>query len=177
METFIESTMTSVINAPFEKINLTDWLFTLKDYEYRACSSAHIAAGNSLNEDGKRMSINVEQIADNLLIQHYVEEITERNHCSVNSISDSLSPAGQTTLRIKWELKIKEISNSSCEFSNHVVISLTDDFKEFIKISNITDLEPVRKSMLYNLTEHNKEETPLFAKNIETKALSGIWEL
>lgn len=177
MEHFIESTMTSVINAPFENIDLTDWLFTLKDAEYRDCSSAHLAAGNSVTPEGKRMSVNVEQIADNLLIQHYVEEIGERNHCCVNSVSDSLSPAGRTTLGIKWELKIEKISGSSCEFSNHVVISLTEDFREFIRKSNITDPEPVRLGMLYNLTAHNKEETPLFAKDIEAKALSGLWIL
>lgn len=176
MEAFTESTMTAVINAPFESINLTEWLFTLKDHEYKECSSAHIAAGNSLTENGKRISINVEQIADNLLIQHYIEDIAEKHHCSVNSISDSLSAAGRTTLGIQWELKIKKISESSCEFSNHVVISLTDHFKEILKKSNISDLEPIRSGMHYNLKEHNEEETPLFAKNIENKALSGIWK-
>lgn len=175
MEAFTESRMTAVINAPFESINLTEWLFTLKDYEYQECSPAHIAGGNSSTKDGKRMSLNVEQIADNLLIQHYIEDIGERNHCCVNSISDSLSPAGRTTLGIKWELKIKKISDSSCEFSNHVVISLTDQFIELLKKSNISDLEPIRSGMTFNLKEHNQEETPLFAKNIEYKALSGIW--
>lgn len=175
METFTESTMTAVINAPFESINLTEWLFTLKDYEYQQCSSAHIAAGNSITKNGRRMSLNVEQIADSLLIQHYVEDIAQRNHCSVNSISDSLTPAGRTTIGVKWELKIEKISDSSCQFSNHVAISLTDHFKESLKNFNIYDLEPVRNGMFHNLKEHNQEETPLFAKDIEHKALSGIW--
>jgi hypothetical protein len=114
MEVFTESTATVVINASLEKINLTEWLFTLKDHEYQACSSAHIASGNSISKEGKRMSINVEQIADNLLIQHYIEDIGQRNHCRVYSVSDSLSPAGRTTLGITWELKLNKISDSSC---------------------------------------------------------------
>lgn len=107
MESFTESTTTAIINAPLENINLTEWLFTLKDKEYQECSASHIAAGNSIAEDGRRISINVEQIAGNLLIQHYVEDISERNHCAVNSVSDSLSPLGRTTLIIKWELRVK----------------------------------------------------------------------
>lgn len=175
MKAFTESTMTVVINAPLESIDLTEWLFTLKDHEYQACSSAHIAGGNSISKEGKRMSINVEQIADNLLIQHYIEDIVQRNHCRVYSVSDSLSPAGRTSLGITWELKIKKISESSCEFSNHVIISLTNHFLDLLKKSNITDLEPIRNGMNHNLKAHNEEETPLFAKDIEAKALAGIW--
>ena len=122
------------------------------------------------------MSINVEQIADNLLIQHYVEEIGEKHHCCVNSVSDSLTPAGRTTLGIKWEIKIKKISESTCEFSNHVVISLSEHFLESLRKLNVSDLEPIRDNMYKNLKEHNDEETPLFARDIESKALSGIWD-
>ncbi|MFC3158543.1 hypothetical protein SAMN05443633_1179 [Chryseobacterium arachidis] len=175
MEAFTESTMTAVINAPLESINLTEWLFTLTDQEYKQCSSAHIACGNSLSTEGKRMSINVEQIADNLLIQHYVEDVAEKDHCSVNSISDSLSPSGRTTLGIKWELKLAKISESSCELSNHVVVYLTEDFQESMKKLNISDLDPIKNDMSAHLREHNQEETPLFAKDIESKALAGVW--
>lgn len=175
MESFTESTTTAIINAPLETINLTEWLFTLRDKEYQECSSSHIAAGNSVAEDGRKVSINVEQIAGNLLIQHYVEDISERDHCAVNSVSDSLSPLGRTTLIIKWELKIKKLSDSSCELSNHVVISLTDHFIQLLTAAGVSDLEPIRIGMKDNLEAHNKEETPLFAANIEKKALSGSW--
>jgi hypothetical protein len=174
MDSFTESTTTAIINAPLETINLTEWLFTLKDREYQECSSSHIAAGNSVTEDGRRMSINVEQIAGNLLIQHYEEDISKRDHCAVHSVSDSLSPLGRTTLIIKWELKVKKLSDSSCELSNHVVISLTTHFLQLLKEAGISDLDPIRVTMKDNLEEHNKEETPLFAANIQKKALSGL---
>jgi hypothetical protein len=175
MKSFTESTATAIINAPLETINLTEWLFTLQDKEYQECSASHIAAGNSVAEDGRRMSINVEQIAGNLLIQHYIEDISERDHCAVNSVSDSLSPLGRTTLMIKWELKVKKRSDSSSELSNHVMISLTEHFLQLLREAGISDLEPIRSGMKDNLEAHNKEETPLFAVNIEKKALSGIW--
>lgn len=175
MEPFTESTTTAIINVPLENINLTEWLFTLKDKEYQECSASHIAAGNSTAEDGRRISINVEQIAGNLLIQHYVEDISERDHCAVNSVSDSLSPLGRTSLIIKWELRVKKLSDSSCELSNHVVISLTEHFLQLLNQAGVSDLEPVRINMKDNLEAHNIEETPLFAENIQKKALSGVW--
>lgn len=64
MEILAESTAVAIINAPVEKINVTEWLFTLKDDEYQACSSAHIGGGWSISKDGKRISLNVEQVGE-----------------------------------------------------------------------------------------------------------------
>lgn len=170
-----ESTATAIIHCAAEKINLAEWLFTLKDHEYQSCSEAHIAGGVSSSKDGKRMSINVEKISDNLLVQHYIEEIGGRNHCKVNSVSDSISSLGTTKLGITWELKVVALNNESCEFSNRVIVNATTEFLALLKSHNITDLAIVKSQMKQNVMLHNQEETPLFAKDIETKAIAGIW--
>jgi hypothetical protein len=41
------STVTHIIKAPLEKVNIADWLFNLPDAEYQRCSHAHIAAGHT----------------------------------------------------------------------------------------------------------------------------------
>lgn len=79
-------------------------------------------------------------------------------------------------LGIIWELKINRLSESSNEFSNHVVVFLTADFLDLLTKVNITDLEPIQNNRHQNLKTHNEEETPLFAKGIEKKALNGIWK-
>ncbi|MBS7254023.1 hypothetical protein [Flavobacterium branchiicola] len=175
MKLLAESTSVAIINTPLQRVDLTEWLFTLKDSEYKACSPDHLAAGNSITADGKRMSVNVEQIAGNLLIQHYVEDISKRDHCRVQSISDSIAGAGKTKLQIIWELKIKNINPASCELSNNVKVSATTEFLALMNSLNVTDLQPVADEMLQNLIHHNNEETPLFAKDIEAKAIKGIW--
>ncbi|MBA4056484.1 MAG: hypothetical protein C0490_17340, partial [Marivirga sp.] len=167
---------TSIINAPIEKIDLTNWLFTLKDSEYQACSKAHIAGGTSLSNTGKRMSLNVERIAGNLLVQHYVEDVSKKDHCRVKSISDSFSAMGDTRLGIMWELKVKKLSETSCELSNHVVVLYTDEFRVLLNKANILDLTSVKNSMSANVSAHNQEETPNFAQDIENKALAGVWD-
>lgn len=175
MEMLAESTARARINAPIDNINLTEWLFTLKSDEYRSCSASHLAAGSSFTTDGKRMSLNVEKVADTLLIQHYVEDISEKQLCRVHSISDSFSAMGNTKLGVVWEVSVKPINNRSCELSNRLVILQTEQFAQMLQAVNATDLASVKMQMGQNVAVHNAEETPLFAKDIEVKALNGIW--
>ena len=42
--------VTHIINAPFEKLDIADWLFNLPDAEYQRCSHAHIAAGHATSD-------------------------------------------------------------------------------------------------------------------------------
>jgi len=53
---------------------------------------------------------------------------------------------------------------------------MTDEFSSLLKAAGITDLNPVKAVMEQNLSAHNREETPLFAKDIESKALLGVWD-
>ncbi|SHG31694.1 hypothetical protein [Flavobacterium defluvii] len=176
MEIISESAATAIINAPIDSINLSEWLFNLKSHEYQACSKGHIAAGNSISTDGKRMSINVEQVADTLLVQHYIEETGEKDYCKVISNSDSFSPFGRTKLGIIWEIKVEKHTDKNSQFTNIVKVLMTDEFSSLLKTAGILDLTPVKTSMTQNVTAHNQEETPLFAKDIEIKALSGVWK-
>ena len=72
-----------------------NWLFNLPDAEYqRCCPPDHVAAGSTTTDDGRRMSINVEQIGQALVILHNVGEITEKHHCRMVSHSDVYTPNG-----------------------------------------------------------------------------------
>jgi hypothetical protein len=175
MEIITQSRARAIINAPAATINITDWLFLLSDLEYQACSEAHIACGSTVGINGKRVSINVENVAGNLLVQHYQEDISEPGHCRVNSVSDSFSDLGPTKLGITWELTIKPLTETSCELENHVTVLFTDQFRNLLIQAGILNMEPVKSAMENNVTAHNLEETPLFARDIERKALSGRW--
>jgi hypothetical protein len=69
------STVTHIINAPLEKVNIADWLFNLPDAEYQRCSPAYIAAGHTTSDDGRPMSINVETIGGALMVQHFCRNL------------------------------------------------------------------------------------------------------
>jgi putative intracellular protease/amidase len=164
------STATATIQAPIENVNIADWLLHLPDPEYQRCSHAHIAGASSISDDGRPMSINVETIGDALVVQHYVAEIHTPHFCRMVSISDSISPAGRTKLQVMWELSVKRTDDQSCEYTNHIHSTATDQTLEFLKQHNIP-LESARAARQQASHAHNLEETPKFAKSIERKAV------
>jgi hypothetical protein len=85
----VRSSAKAVINALIEKIDIPEWLFALTDEEYQRYSVAHIAAGATRTLDGsKRIEINVEKVGPGLMVQHWTEDIAEKQHCRLVSLSD-----------------------------------------------------------------------------------------
>jgi hypothetical protein len=92
-----KSAYTAVINAPIDRVDIADWLLNLPEAEYQRCAPPdHIAAGYTTTDDGRPRSINVEQIGEGLVIQHYIGEITEKHRCHMVSISDVFTPHDRT---------------------------------------------------------------------------------
>jgi hypothetical protein len=165
------STVTHVINAPLEKVDIADWLFNLPDAEYQRCSPAHIAAGHTTSDDGRPMSINVETIGEALMVQHFVAEVSEPHFCRLISVSDAITRRGRTKVHLIWELRTKKIDNDTCEYSNHIHATATDEFLTFIDKNGIT-FEQARLARQQASDSHNREETPNFAKSIERRSMS-----
>src|ERR1700761_5995116 len=165
------STVTAVMNAPIEKVNIADWLLNLPDREYQRCSSAHFAAGSTTTDDGRPMSINVETIGDALMVQHYIAEVHTPSYCKMVSISDSITAAGRSKAQVIWELRATRIDDETTEYSNHIHASALDETLEFFKQHNIS-FESAAAARQSASDAHNKEETPNFAKSIERHALS-----
>ena len=169
------SRMDAVIDAPCETIDLTEWVFGLTDKEYQACSKDHIAAAASFTRDGKRMSINVERIGS-LIVQHYVENISERSHCRLVSLSDTFGPevSVRGQIGVMWEFFVEPIDATTTKFTNHVQVKAVTGYDEALHRQNVT-LEQAQQRSQSVLVPHNAEETQLFAKDIERKALEGRW--
>jgi hypothetical protein len=69
------STVTHIINAPLEKVDIADWLFNLPDAEYQRCSRAHIGAGTTRYERRVR-GPGVEVLSLGLNLRRYHPERT-----------------------------------------------------------------------------------------------------
>ena len=171
-EQIVDSGFTAIINAPIEKINLPEWAFNLSETEYQGCSPAHVAAGKTTGADGRRMSINVEVLGGTPMVQHYQEEVSEPHHLVLTSFSDVFAPTGRFVMHVQWELSVKAISDTQCEFTNRVLTHATDDMMRGLQRQGIpfelfkTQRQPVS-------FDHNRQETPLFAASIERAALSA----
>ena len=165
----------AIIDVPVAAINLAEWVFTLTDSEYRACSKDHIAAASSFAPDGRRMSINVERVG-RLLVQHYVEDIAERRHCRLVSLSDTfgLGIFDQGRSDVTWESFVEALEDGRTRFTNRVLSRAVEGWEEAFERQGLT-LEQVRGRSATAISAHNAEATPLFAKDIERKARERRW--
>jgi hypothetical protein len=170
-----ESSAKHHITAPTEDIDITDCLFNVEELEYINCtphSKAHLSAGFTHSPEGKRMSINVEDVAGALMIEHYVEDIGEKLHCRLLSTTDSLIDREYTTAHVIWELIAVPGDNNYSNFVNNVWVHTTEHYDRFLAKHGIGDKQS-RKNFQNAVDLHNAEETPCFAEAIERKALKG----
>jgi hypothetical protein len=162
----------ATIHAPIDEVNLADWLLSLPDQEYQRCATPdHIAAGSTTTDDGRPMSINVEVVGGTLVVQHYVAEVHEAQHCHMVSMSDLQTPVGWTKVQVIWDLTVTALSSDSCEFTNLVITHPTQAFLDGLEAAGQT-FEQTAARLQMAVAEHNRRETPLFAASIERKALT-----
>lgn len=162
----------AVIETSIDKINLGDWMFSLTSEEYQACSVGHQAAAQAVMPDGKRLSINVETIDGVQFVQNYIEEISERSHVlGISRNSQVWSHNRSGVIEVHWDLTAKAIDKDRSEITC-LVKSYTKRWIMAKIIRAQTKKHPVGQTPL---DLHVIEEAPLFAKDIEAKANSGVW--
>src|SRR5215831_6676651 len=168
----VNSEKTATIHAPVERVDIADWLLHLPDAEYQRCAPPdHIAAGTTTTDDGQPMSINVEVIGGNLMVQHYVAEVHEPHHCRMVSLSDVQTPAGWTKIQVIWDLSVTALDSGSCQYTNQVVSYPTPAFVKMLKAAGMSVEDTVADRQAAS-DDHNRRETPLFAQSLERKALA-----
>lgn len=166
----VDSSFNAIINAPIEKINIPEWCFSLSEKEYQGCSPAHVSAAVTTGADGRRMSINVEVLGGSPMVQHYQEEISEPHHLVLTSFSDVFTPTGRIVIHVQWELSVKKISDTQCEFTNRVLTHATEDMVHALERQGIP-FELFKSQRQPVSIDHNRLETPFFAASIERRAL------
>jgi hypothetical protein len=130
--TLVKSSVSAIIAAPVEKVDIPSWCFTLPGSEYQSCSPAPCSAGATAAPDGRRMWINVEILGGSLMVQHYIEEIGQPDHLRLVSNSDGFTPTGRTKLGVIWDLSVKKIDEQTCEFTNLVHSAATPELLDFL---------------------------------------------
>lgn len=169
-----EAIAQATINANIDSINISEWLFGISSEEYAACAEGHQSAAQGMLPSGKRVSMNVEIVAGFFMVQHYIETISEKDR--VLSVSPNtvlwLDDENYVILQITWELSLKKIDDNSCQLTCRVVSETENE--AFIQATHdlTKDIDPAETAFQL----HINEEAPLFAKDIERKALAGVWE-
>lgn len=158
--------VTADVTAPFDYIDIEQWLKTLPTHEYQRCAPGdHKAAGYTVDDDGTPMSINVEMIGTGLVIQQYRFEEASKHYCKMVSISDVLSPAGWTTTQVIWELGIEQLDGDNLRYVNTVTSHPTEEFLEFITAGG-QSFEEAAAARQQASGQHCELETPHYAQSI-----------
>jgi hypothetical protein len=162
--------VTAEVEAPFEYVDIEHWLKTLPTHEYQRCAPGdHKAAGYTVDDDGTPMSINVEMIGTALVVQKYRFVTAEAHHCHMVSISDTLAPAGWTTVQVIWDLLMEQIEGDRLRYTNTVTSHPTEHFLDFIAEHGQT-FQEASEARQEASGRHNRLETPLFAESIARAA-------
>jgi len=157
---------TAEVRAPFDHVDIAQWLKTLPTHEYQRCAPGdHKAAGYTVDDDGTPMSINVEMIGTGLVVQQYRFEIAEPHYCKMVSLSDVLTPLGWTNTQVIWELRMEQVDGDRCRYTNTVTSHPTEHFLGFIAEhgQNFADAAAARQDAS---ARHCEVETPRYAQSI-----------
>jgi len=161
------------IAAPLTTIDLGTWMFTLTSEEYAACAEGHQSAAQGVLPSGKRVSMNVEVVGGNFMVQHYVEQIAQRDH--VRGVSPNtvlwLDDDRFVQARITWDLRV-ERDDEHTSFLTCTVTAETDNEAFAAHVEATNRGTPVEQRAFQ---QHIDEETPRFAHDIERKAQAGTW--
>ena len=164
--TLSHAVVTAEVDAPFDLVDIEQWLKTLPTHEYQRCAPGdHKAAGYTVDDDGTPMSINVEMIGTGLVVQQYRFEIAGPHYCKMVSLSDVLTPLGWTTSQVIWELRMERIDGDRCRYTNTVTSHPTEDFLAFLDQHGQSFAEAAAARQDAS-GRHCQVETPLYARSI-----------
>ncbi|MBE8518433.1 hypothetical protein ILP97_13115 [Amycolatopsis sp. H6(2020)] len=150
----------TTLAAPIERIDLANWLFTLSDTDYQACSRGHRAAGVFV-QDGVRGMVNVEAMGGHLIVQHYRELTATANHVEMLSERSRvylfhLVPA---TIQVRWTMSGTARTADTTDFRCTVELTLPPLLRVLGRLS----------ALGFAIRAHTREETRLFADDILRK--------
>jgi hypothetical protein len=168
-----ETKATATIDVSVDAVDIAGWVLNISDAEYQRCAPGeHIAAGRTSTDDGRPMSINVENVGG-LVIQHYVAEVHEPHHCHMVSLSDVQTPGGWTKAQVIWDLWVEPIDDATCRLINTVTVHPTQGFLDLLAHGGVS-FDDAAAQQHAAIMAHNARETPLFAASMERKALSKM---
>ena len=161
---------TSKINAPLDSLDLSAWAFHLTSQEYVSCAPEHHGSVQAPLPDGKRVFISVETIAGSFMAHQYIEDITERNHLRAISSDSQLwwGPKLPTAMKVTWDVRVAPLSPQTCQLTCDILVE-TSDAALLAAVAKIPPGAPDP------VQAHCSRETPMFAADMERKALKGTY--
>lgn len=158
------------VGAPVEALDLSAWAFHLSSDEYVSCAPEHHGSVQAALPDGKRVFVSVETIGGSFMTHNYVEEIAERSHMRAISYSSQLwwGPVLPTVMKVTWNVRLEPLSKKDCQLRCEIVVETADE-------ALLAAIARQPRGAVDSVQAHCSRETPMFAADMERKALNGIY--
>jgi hypothetical protein len=100
----------------------------------------------------------------------YVEEIAERSRVRAISSSSQLwwGRALPTTMKVTWDVRLAPLTKQTCQLSCEILVETADD-------ALLAAIARQPEGTADSVQAHCARETPMFAADMERKALKGIY--
>jgi hypothetical protein len=161
----------ATVHAPMQSVDLEAWAFQLTSEEYVRCApDEHNGSVQARLPDGRRVFVSVETIGGNFMSHQYVAEVGARDYLRAVSPTSQIWSRGSqpTSMRVTWELKLEAIGPAVCRLNCKVTVETNDaEMLAWVAHRPADARNPVQT--------HCEVETPLFAADIERKALRGVY--
>jgi len=160
----------SKVGAPMESLDLGAWAFHLTSEEYVSCAPEHHGSVQAALPDGKRVFVSVETIGGSFMAHQYVPEIAERSRMRAVSSSSQLwwGPALPTAMKVTWDVKLEPLSRKDCQLRCEILVETADE-------ALLAAIARQPAGAVDSVQAHCSRETPMFAADMERKALKGIY--
>jgi len=161
---------TSKVGAPLESLDLAAWAFHLTSDEYVGCAPEHHGSAQAALPSGKRVFVSVETIGGSFMTHDYVEEIAERSRMRAVSSSSQLwwGSAVPAAMKVSWDVRLEPVSRQSCQLSCEILVETADE-------ALLAAMARQPAGAVDSVQAHCSRETPMFAADMERKALKGIY--
>jgi hypothetical protein len=161
---------TGKVGAPIESLDVSAWAFHLSSDEYVGCAPEHHGSAQAALPSGKRVFVSVETIGGSLMTHDYVEEIAERSRMRAVSSSSQLwwGPALPTAMKVTWDARLDPLSRKDCQLRCEILVETADE-------ALLAAIARQPAGAVDSVQAHCSRETPMFAADMERKALKGIY--
>jgi hypothetical protein len=161
---------TGKVGAPIESLDVSAWAFHLSSDEYVGCAPEHHGSAQAALSSGKRVFVSVETIGGSFMTHDYVEEIAERSRMRAVSSSSQLwwGPALPTAMKVTWDARLDPLSRKDCQLRCEILVETADE-------ALLAAIARQPAGAVDSVQAHCSRETPMFAADMERKALKGIY--
>ena len=150
----------AVVPAPLHSLDLSEWIFTMTDAEYRACAAGHHAMG-TVGGAQRLGLINVEAMAGTLIVQHYETRLAQPDHVTF------VSPASEGFLlrllpfkmSVTWDMQATALTDATSSLR----CTISVEYPLWVKVAGFFN------AATHFVHRHLIEETGGFARDLAAK--------